>query len=55
VALYRVRSLYNAKDEEEALFYNDNITHLNDHVILDSGIRCSLEHDIQRFSYQVTW
>jgi hypothetical protein len=46
--------LYNAKDEEEVLFDNDNITHLDDHVNLDSGTS-SLEHEIQRFSYLVTW
>jgi len=44
--------LYNAKDEEEeVLFHNESITHSNDHVFLDSGTKCSLEHDIQnRFS-----
>jgi hypothetical protein len=36
------------------LFDNDSITHLDDHVNLDSGISCSSEHDIQRFSYLVT-
>jgi hypothetical protein len=35
------KELYNAKDEEKVSFHNDNITHLNDHVILNSGIRCS--------------
>ncbi len=48
------KELYNAKDEKEVLFHNDNITHLNDHVILDNRIKCSLEHDIQRLSYPIT-
>jgi hypothetical protein len=40
--------LYNAKDEEEeVLFHNEIITHSNDHVFLDNGIRCSSKHDIQ--------
>lgn len=49
------KELYNAKDEEEeVLFHNENIAHSNDHVFLDSGTRCSLEHDTQTFSYLVT-
>jgi hypothetical protein len=44
------KELYNAKDEE-VLFNNESITHSSDLVSLDSGIRCSLEHDTQTFSY----
>jgi hypothetical protein len=36
------------------LLCNDDITHLDDHVIIDNGTRCNLEHDIQRFSYPTT-
>ncbi len=50
-ATLQSKELYNAKDEEEVLFHNDNITHLNGHVFLDSGTKCSSKHDIQRFSY----
>jgi len=45
------KELYNAKDEDEVLFHNDNITHLNGHVFLDNGIKYSSKRDIQRFSY----
>jgi hypothetical protein len=47
--------LYNAKDEKEkVLFHNENITHSDDQIFLDSGTRCSLKHDIQTFSYPTT-
>ncbi len=50
------KELYNAKDEkEEVLFHNESITHSNDQIFLDIGTRCSLEHDIQTFSYPTTW
>ncbi len=31
-ATLKSKELYNAKDEDEVLFHNDNITHLNGHV-----------------------
>ncbi len=45
--------MYNVKDEEEeeVLFHNESITHSNDHVFLDNGTKCNLEHDIQTRFY----